>query len=230
MIIDKFKMFSEALVKIDEKIGFKKFVRYILFFILLVALFNIRAVTKGTIEFISDIAEDIHMEKMRLQDEYMINLTPLLAEFRAEVKADRVMYFEYHNSEENLEGMPFKFFDLMKCMPKYGVPEIPGKVYQNIGASMYSELFSKLRHGAVIICQGAHDSEFRQEYRGVFELINESDHSRQFAIFEVPGVRKPIGFIVVEWMEDDRPLNLSVESVHNFLPRITAISAYARKR
>lgn len=230
MIIDKFKLLADAIIKIDEKLGFKKFLKYILLGLLVIVIFNIRAVTREVIEFVSDIQEEIHYKKMSLQEEYYTELGPILSELRAEADADRVLYFEYHNSEESLDGMPFKFFNLMKCSPKYGIPEIPANVYKDITASMYTELFSEIADGDLVICQGAHDIEFRKTYRGIYELINGNDRAKQFAIFSLPGIRKPVGFIVLEWMDDSTELVLDKKVICDYRPRINAISAYARKR
>ena len=196
----------------------------------IMAILNLKAVVKGGIKFFSEVSEEIHYEKMKLQDEYMTDLTPLLAEFRAEMGADRVLYFEFHNSEESLDGMPYKFFDLLKCMPKYGIAEIPGRAYKDTGASMYSELFQDLSDGQTVICTGPYDTEFRKKYRGVFELFNETDHSKRFILFGIPGIKRPIGFIVVEWVEDEEPMTVNKRKIQDFLPRINAISASIRKR
>ena len=230
MILDKFKAFGDTFIAIHEHVGFKMVVKYSVLILLVIAAFNIRAVTAGIIEFVSDIQEEIHYNKMSLQEEYYTDLSPILSELRAEAGADRVLYFEYHNSLESLDGMPFKFFNLMKCSAKYGIPEVPGSTYKDISASMYTELFSEIADGGLVTCQGFYDTDFRKTYRGVYELLSESDHSKQFAIFSLPGIRKPIGFIVLEWMDDDSELNINQKIVCDYRPRINAISAYARKR
>lgn len=230
MILDKFKTLGDTFIAIHEHVGFKMVVRYTFLILLVLAIFNIRAVTTGIVEFVSDIQEEIHYNKMSLQEEYYTDLSPILAELRAEAGADRILYFEYHNSLESLDGMPFKFFNLMKCSAKYGIPEVPGSVYKDISASMYTELFTKIAEGDLVICHGFHDIDFRKTYRGVYELFSEGDHSKKFAIFSLPGIRKPIGFIVLEWMDDDSEFNINQKIVCDYRPRINAISAYARKR
>lgn len=224
-ILSKFKELSDALIALDQKLGFKKFARYVLFVILIICLCNIRTIFRETVEIGITIAEEIHNEKMKLRDEYMTDLTPLLTEFRAEMNADRILYLEYHNSEENLDGIPFKFFDLMKCSSHYGVPEVPGIAYKDIGASMYTELFDTIVKGEVVTCSGEYDISFRKKYPGVYELFNGTDHSRQFVIFSVPGIRRPIGFIVLEWMSDEEKVIIDYSSIRTFLPRINAISS-----
>ena len=113
LIINKLKDFIQGIIMIDEKIGFRKFVKYILVLLGIFCLFNLHTITKEVVEFVIDISGEIHNEKLRLRDEYMTELTPLLSELRAETGADRILYFEFHNSEENLDGLPFKYFNLM---------------------------------------------------------------------------------------------------------------------
>lgn len=230
MLLDKIKEIGDTLIAVHTKIGYKMFKRYVILIICLIAALNAKTIATGAIQFVSEISDEIHSEKMKLQEDYYTDLSPLLAEFRAETGADRVLYFEYHNSEESLEGMPFKFFNLMKCMPRYGIPEVPGSVYKDISASMYTELFKEIGQGKVVICRGFDDIAFRKKYRGVYELLSESDNSKQMVIFSIPGIRKPVGFIALEWMSEDAKVVLNEEIVHSFLPRINAISAYSRKK
>lgn len=220
------------ILELDEKVGIRRSILWLTMIILFIGIINIRSVTKGVIEFVNAICEDIHNEKMHWQEVYMTELTPILSELRATVGADRILYFEYHNSEENLEGMPFKFFDLMKCIPRYGIPEIPGRYYQNVNTSMYTEFFSKLQDGEVLNCNGARDVDFRRKYRGIYELVSETDKSRKQSFISVPGVRRPLGFIVIEWTNDstEKAIVYDENLIHNtFIPRITAISSAGKK-
>ena len=231
MIIDKIKDLESALILLDEKLGFKKFKRYVFLVVFVVALFNINSIATGLVGFVLDIVEEIHKQKMMMRDEYMTELVPTLAELRASVDADRVLYFEFHNSEENIEGLPFKFFDLIKSCPRYGVPEIPGDVYKNINSGMYTELFDEIKIGKILYCKGFHDHEFRKEFRGVFELINEKDRSKQQIFFSVPGIKTPIGFVILEWLDDDKEFDIQKEiqpKVHEHVARLALISTRLR--
>ena len=200
-----FKEFCEGLATVEEKIGFKKFKNYVILGLLIVMIINIKPITRGTVEFITETAEDLHLEKMKLRDEYMTDLNPILIELRSELCADRILYFEYHNSEQNLDKIPFKFFDLMSYDIKYSsgsADMMPINAYKNINASQFQTAYNELKKGRVLHCKGAHDSEFRQKYQGVFELLNQTDMSKQHILISVPGVKRPIGFIALEWMDD----------------------------
>lgn len=227
-IIKAFRDLANCLIALEKNLGFRMFVKYTLYLLLIVGVLNYRTVVREAVEFVTEINSEIHIEKMKLQDSYYRDLTPLLAEFRAETGADRVMYFEFHNSVETLEGLPFKFFDLIKCVPKYGIPEVQGDVYKNVNAAMYSELFFDVNNGKILTCHGFYDKEFNTDYRGVYELISGLDHSEQQVIFSVPGIRRPIGFIVLEWMDHKDDVNVDSKVIHDFLPRINAISAHVR--
>lgn len=232
LILNKFKEISDALIAVDAKLGFKKFRKYVIFILMILFIINIKVITKDTIDFIIEVSEELHNEKIKLRDKYMTDLNPLLAELRAETGADRVLYFEYHNSEENLEGIPFKFFDLVMCSSTYGVAEIPGSFYRDVGASMYTTLFDRIKKGEVVYCSGAHDLDFRQKHGGVFELVNEIDHSRQQVFFSVPGLKRPVGFIILEWMSDVEEINVKqriTPSINKYIPRINGLVLAARR-
>ena len=227
-----FKELCEGLATVEEKIGFKKFKNYIIFGLLIAAIINIEPIARRTIEFVTEIAEDLHLEKMKLRDEYMTDLNPILVELRSELNADRVLYFEYHNSEQNLDKMPFKFFDLMSYDIKYSVVgTLPVSSYKDINASQFQSAYNELKKGRVLHCKGAYDHEFRQKYQGVFELFNQIDLSKQHILVSVPGIKRPIGFIVLEWMEDSIQIdkNKAIECINDCLPRINALVVSAKK-
>lgn len=226
--LDKLKDFAESIIKIDESLGFKKFCRYVLFLLCMVALaVNYKDMAKVGVEFFQDIADQVHAEKLGVRDEYMKKLNALLIDFRAEVDADRIMYFEYHNSEENLEGLPFKFFDLMVTNSKYGVPTVSPKRYQDINASVYIETFSAIDNGKIIVCHGMDDMEFRQKYKGMIELLNAVDGTTEAILFSVPGINNPIGFIAIEWLDSEnsreKAHTVKPETINKFLPKLNAI-------
>lgn len=234
-----FKEFVDSFTKLHEKVGYSNIRRYAILILLILGIFNIKPITKGIIEFVNEMGEEIHAKKMKLRDEYMTELVPLLTEFRTGVGADRVLYFEFHNSEENLEGVPFKFFDLMMCSTKYGLQEIPGTLYKDLNASNYTTMFDGIKYGDIIFCMGPDDIKFHQKYPGVYKLFSEGDHSKRQAIFSVPGLKQPIGFIVVEWVDNYEELEpplvnpvdkeVVISKVHEFMPRLNALIVAMRK-
>lgn len=231
-LLEKLKQLTETLVNIDQKLGFRKFSKYILFLAITAFLvINHRGIAAHCIDFVQSISDEVHAEKMQLRDEYMKKLNYLLVEFRTDVDADRVMYFEYHNSEENLNGLPFKFFDLMIMNSKYSIPSVSPKMYQDVNASVYIDLLTKLDEGKFIWCKGLDDVEFRKDYKGFIELLNSTDGTNSVLLFSVPGVTAPIGFIAVEWVKErDNLPNVSKEQINRFLPRMNALCVSVQER
>ena len=227
LILNNLSKFSDTLIKIDEKLGFAKFRKYFYLGLLLIVFLNITSIARGIIEFVDEVSSDIHSNKMRLRDEYMTDLGPILTEFRASTQADRILYFEFHNSIENLEGVPFKFFDLVLANSAYSVSEVPGATYKNINASMYINLFNKIKEDQLVYCGGIYDERFKRLYPGVHELFYESDHSVQQIIINIPGVKQPMGFIVLEWMDSETDVVANKEmiskKISGFIPRINAL-------
>ena len=228
-----FSQFVDSLIKLDVVVGFKKVRRYAFLALFILAIFNINNIATGLVTFFLGITEEIHSQKMEQREYYMTQLTPILADIRADCGADRILYFEFHNSEENLDGLPFKFFDLMKSDCKYGIPEVFGKSYKNVNAGMYTEVFNDLAIGEMLYCRGFYDQSFRKKYKGFYELLKETDRSSVHVISSVPGIRKPIGFIVLEWMDDSKELDIETRveaTIHSHIARIAALASTVNKK
>lgn len=229
-LLDKLKSLIDSFTNAHVKIGFRKIVMYIILFLGVYGILNFKSCVSGSLEFLLDISDEIHQERMKLRDQYVTDLCPILSELRTELGADRVLYFEYHNSEQNLDNLPFKYFDLILSNSHYGVPEILGESYKNINSSMYISFFNDINRGNILLCTGENDTAFRQKYFGIYKLFNETDHSEQQLLFSVPGTRQPIGFIVLEWLDKDKVVKINSEKIHEFLPRINAISVSISKK
>lgn len=230
MINFNFRDMAAALISIHKSMGYKVFIKYLRVIVLLVVAISSKDILKLCTGVITEIKDEQHCERMIKRDQYMTELEPLLIELRAEVDADRVLYFEFHNSEENLDRTPFKFFDLMIGNSRYGVSEVPGSAYKNIGASMYTSTFNAIKRGAPLYCSGENDHLFRQKFRGIYEILNGTDGCGQFVIFSVHGIHQPIGFIILEWMEEGEiiPVRENVYPVINKLaPSISTLAINA---
>ena len=218
---------SESLVKLDEKIGFRRLLGYTVIILIIIGLINFRAVIKGVIEIVNEINSQIHTEKMEKRDELLAELSPILQEFRATLDADRILYFEYHNSKENLVGIPFKYVDLILQNLKYGINPVPDSMSDiNVGA--ISTLYEVIKMGEIVYCYGPDDEYFRSKYPGAWELFGNADSSRQQAFISIPGVNQPIGMIVLEWVEDVELEQRNVAEVAyngptSFVPRINGL-------
>lgn len=200
---DKIRSIIDSIIKLDESIGFKRVVRYTILVLIIIGIFNFKAILTGIIEMCNEVSEQIHSEKMELRDELLTELRPVLAAFRADVEADRLLYFEYHNSNENLVSIPFKYVELVLSSTGYGITPVSDTRYNDFNAGSISCLYDDIKDGRIIYCSGAADEEFLRTYPGVFELFNGRDQSHRQIYISVPGIRQPIGLIVLEWMNDE---------------------------
>jgi hypothetical protein len=223
-MLDKFKALSEIFTYIEEKLGFRKFTQYVFFVILIFGMFNFRSIIRTVIEISSEISEEQHAKKMTLRDELLDELNPILTEMRATIGADRVLYLEYHNSKENLVGIPFKYVDLVLPVKSYGVPEFDYSKYKEISSGVITVLYQDLRKSKVIINKGASDNTFLIGYPGISEYIESSDGSKQQCFLNLPGINSPIGLIIVEWVEDEERDWDKIEKVsQSYISRINGL-------
>lgn len=202
IVTEKLKHLTTAISYIDKKLGYRKFVIYILTFITIYIGFNFRPILRSCIELVKEIEEEIHQEKLIRRDYLLSELAPILRELRAETNADRILYFEYHNSKKNLIGIPFKYVDLVQVHRKYGVPKFEYTHLKNINSGVLTGIYEAMKRNNVIINNG--DGEFATRYPEDFEYIAENDEAVQHCFINLPGIHLPIGFIVLEWNQVDK--------------------------
>lgn len=227
MLLDKLKDISTVLVNIDERIGFKKFVKYVILGLFVVMAVNYKTVLRDMIEIVTEISEDIHSQKMELRDQLLEELYPILSEFRSDVRADRILYFEYHNSKENLISIPFKYVELVQQSARYSIPNVNEEKYKNINSGAITSIYQDIKLGEIVYCSGPYDDYFKTKYPGVFELINSKDGSKRQIYISIPGIDQPVGMIILEWM-DETNQELDIQGItktatQNYIPRINAL-------
>lgn len=188
----------DTLVRVDERLGLKKLIKYLIVLgislLLIPVLADPRGAIKGTVEFFLELTAEIDRDKQIQRDEVIKNLVPLLKELRAETGADRAIYFEYHNSIENEAGVPFKYADLVQQSPKMGLAPLPP--LDNVNASRFAELYLELIEQGYVVNPG--DSSFYYRYPGVQEIAGKSVMQ---VYCNIPGIQLPLGLIVLEWYE-----------------------------
>lgn len=223
--LDKLKDISDFLVKIDKKIGFKKIVKYVILILVVLGIINFKTIVRETIGLVQEITAEDHNEKMKMRDELLKDLQPILNEIRAHTKADRVLYFEYHNSKENLVGIPFKYADLVLQASSYNVAMVPENLYKDINTGTITNLYEEIKHDVV----SSDDSMFCYKFPGAFELFNGNDGSAKQIFVSIPGVDQPIGMLVFEWVDENRVIDVDkieyILSPHggNYLSRINGL-------
>ncbi len=94
---DKLSEISDTIVKLDQKLGIKKIIQYLIIILMFIGIINIKSITKWAIETISDLSAEIHDEQMEKRDQLLSELIPELRELLGATGADRALFFEYHN-------------------------------------------------------------------------------------------------------------------------------------
>ena len=218
------KDYVESFLKLHKTLGFKGLVRYVLIGLCIALVFNFRKVTEEVIYFFDEISQSIHDKKLEMRDQLLFELSPLLTEMRAVTGADRILYIEFHNSKENLVGIPFKYLDLVMTNKKYGVPEFDFKNYHELNAGILAPIFSDLRKTGYIINKGETDPTFLRNYHEVSEFIYAQDSSVQQVYLNLPGVNTPIGIILLEWItEEERNWDDIINESRDFVVRINGL-------
>lgn len=202
--LNKLNEISEFFIRMDQKIGFKKIVRYVFLILLVLGIVNFKTVVREVVEIVSEITEEQHNEKMQLRDELLRDLQPMLNEIRAQTRADRVLYFEYHNSKENLVGIPFKYADLVLQASSYNVTTVPENLYKDINTGAITSLYEELKHNII----SSDDSMFCYRFPGTYELFNGNDGSKKQVFVSIPGVDQPIGMLIFEWVDEDVDIDI----------------------
>lgn len=223
------KDLSEAITNIDEKIGFKRFLKYVVLGIIIIVIVNYKTVLRDAIEIVTEITDDIHGRKMELRDQLLEELYPILSEFRSDVRADRILYFEYHNSKENLVSIPFKYIELVQQSTRYSIPAADIEQFRNINTGAITNIYQDIKTGEIVYCNGSGDAVFNSKYPGMYNLINSRDGSTRQIYISIPGITQPVGMIILEWMDSgDCSQELDIKEItktatQNYIPRINAL-------
>lgn len=223
-ILTKIKELFDFIIRVDQKVGFKKFIMYLLVLLGILVVVNFKNIVRGTMEIVSEIAAERHDEGLQRRDELLRDLYVILGDLRTEVDADRLLYFEYHNSKENLVGIPFKYADLVLQSNSYGVYNVPENEFRDINTGTIVTLYNDLIHVRMI---SSEDTNFCMNYPGAFELFK-TDGSDIQVYVGIPGVDQPIGLLVFEWVGEDheidyRQLNMILHGKKAYLSRINGL-------
>lgn len=219
--------FFSTIVNIDKNLGFKKFVKYLVTIVIILTLVNYKIVIRDIIEITTEISDNIHNDQMELRDQLLAELKPMLVDMRSSLDADRILYFEYHNSKENILSIPFKYLELVQYDKAFAIPSIDETQFKDINTGLITDLYQEIKFGGIVYCEGPRDTVFMEKYSGIYDLINSRDGSVRHVYISVPGIEQPVGLIILEWMnESNIPLDvdkISKTATHNYIPRINAM-------
>lgn len=222
------KELSNVLINIDERLGFRKFKKYIVFLLIISVIIFIKPIAKSTVKFFFELSDEIYQENLALRDAYNTELLPVLIEFRTETRADRILYYEYHNSEENSVGIPFKFFEFTGLQDTgYGISQLikdPSKT-EAINTGYINTLYDRLNKVGISFSRGEKDTLFNSLHPGVYDLFKVRTQMEQRVFINVPGINQPVGFIVLEWKDPNYYINENeiIETMNEYIPRINAL-------
>ena len=223
-ILDKLKVLSETISMIEEKLGIFKFIQYCLFLLAMYVSFNFTSIIENVMRIQTELAKKEHEKRLYMRDDLMTELSKLLVELRSGTDADRVLYFEYHNSTENFVGIPFKYANLVLSNQKYECPSYDVSKYRDINSGLISGIYDELRRSNIIINKG--NPEFYSKHPEIHEFFSSQDGSKQQVFINLPGVNSPMGLIVLEWMEEDgstRSWPDIISKINSGIPRINAL-------
>ena len=219
--------FFDTVINIDKNLGFKKFVKYLISIIIILTVVNYKTVIRDIIEITTEISSNIHNDQMELRDQLLAELKPMIVEMRSSLGADRILYFEYHNSKENLISIPFKYIELVQYDKAFAIPSIDETQFKDINTGLITDLYQDIKFGGIVCCEGPNDTIFMEKYPGIYDIMNTRDNSVRHAYISIPGIEQPIGLIVLEWMnESNIPLDIdkiTKTATHNYIPRINAM-------
>lgn len=208
--------------------------------ILLISLFVLLAVISSLIMFkplirygivnYDKYQHETHLEKMSYRDSYLDSLYNILSGIRFISNADRVLYFEYHNSKENLLGVPFKYVDLITQVNKLNVPYLDYNEYSNINTGSIITLCRDLRKDTMLACTERNLIWFKHTYPYIYQVITQEDTTRSYKFLicntivvnedyfnvDLDLFNQPIGFFIIEWID-----NKDREIVDNVAEKLT---------
>ena len=213
--MEKLKGFLQILVYIDEKLGLGKLIKYTMFFMLIYSIFNFPEIVKITMDIQEKIAKEDHQRRLRLRDELMDELPPLLVELRTKSEADRVLYFEYHNSTENFIGIPFKFANLVSFNQEYGTPGFNPEKFKDINSGLLCGIYGELKRRGVILDEV---KKGKYLYQDIHEFFSSQDGSNLHAFINIPGYDTPVGMIVLEWLNPEK-IDINFVELENWIVR-----------
>ena len=229
-MLDIIKSLVDVIVQVDTKVGFKKGIIYLSVILLFIGGINIQSIFKLVVEYTSSVSSGIHLDKLEKRDELMTKLYPILTDLRSEAGADRLLYFEYHNSKENMVSIPFKYFDLVQQTCRHDIQEVDESKYEDINTGAITDLYNYIKHGETAYCSGEGDRYFRDRFPGTWTLFNTRDQANRLLFVSIPGIDQPVGFIVLEWIDEDgeevKPVNIvELERIisHHYIPTINAL-------
>ena len=217
VFLDKLKDLVDAAIKVEEKLGIRKAISYVFLGLLIYGVINFKTIVIDVIEILQELTEEIHNQKMDKRDDFVASMNEVLIDLRHQTGADRVLYFEWHNTKENSVGVPFRYFDLVLQTEGYNIPKCLD--YKDIPAGWIVELYEMIKHGnTTILCDS--QNKLDQLYP-ISQVFYSQDGSRYQIFIGINYMSKdkiqPVGFLAIEWMDREHGIGVNLEEVDEIL-------------
>ena len=217
VFLDKLKDLVDAAIKVEEKLGIRKAISYVFLGLLIYGVINFKAIVIDCIEIVQELTEEIHNQKMNKRDDFVASMNEVLIDLRHQTGADRVLYFEWHNTKENSVGVPFRYFDLVLQTEGYNIPKCLD--YKDIPAGWIVELYEIIKHeNKTILCDS--QNKLDQLYP-ISQVFYSQDGSRYQMFIGINYMSKdkiqPVGFLAIEWMDREHGIDVNLEEVDEIL-------------
>lgn len=188
----------EVLKDADEKFGFRKILLYTTYVLIVLAILNWKSILKEVATQMDKIKTEQHDKDLIVRDLISRDIHPYLVELRALTGADRVMLFEFHNSINNLIGVPFKYITMTDHAEPYGSNFVPK--YSDMNSEIIGTFIRDLK---VTMFEATNDLEaFKMQDPSVVDALNNSQ--AKAACYQYMSVLgKPLGILVLEWHSPD---------------------------
>lgn len=125
------------------------------------------------------------------------NITPkvrqILSELAEEVKADRVVLFEFSNGSSNLIGLPFLYLSATAEVVKSGILPISNQ-YQKLNVSIIAEFLEKLETKGYFYAKDI--NEISTEFPMLYNMMY-VNNVKSALFYTIIGVDDTIGFLLV---------------------------------
>lgn len=184
----------EVLRDADEKFGFRKILLYTTYVLVVIALLNWESILVRINDSLRRIEDERHAKNLAIREKISLEIHPCLVELRARTDADRVMLFEFHNSINNLIGIPFKYISMTDHAEPYGAIFTPK--YNDVNSEVIGSFIRDLK---VNMWEKMDDLEMlKKSDSSVLDVLNNKEAvAACYQYISVFG--RPIAILVLEW-------------------------------
>lgn len=152
--------------------------------------------------------EDASISKSDYQTRHS-NVHDLLTTLRVETGATRAKIGHFHNGGKFLDGSPMKKFSITHESCVRGVP-YDGPQLQNIHVTLFWDMIENMRDNE----GGLHKTEDMRD--GYFRSYNKSNDTVAYGILPIVKQDLYIGFIMLEWFDEQKPPHDDPSFVNTF--------------